>query len=225
MDVGSVLREAWELYRRHVVGFVLTAAVVFVAVDLVAALAEAGADEGFFAGLVWGAIGTAVTLVGFFWLQGALIETSRDVRERGGAASVTAAYAATRSHLSALIVGGVLLVVGVAVGLLLLIVPGLYLLTRWALVVPVIVLEDRRAGESFSRSSELVKGHGWDVFGVVIVTLVGLIVGRRLIQALFAPLPDFIDGWLGGLVASSVLAPFVALAWTTMYYRLREVEA
>ena len=222
MEVGSVLSEAWELYRRHVVRFVLTAAVVFVAVDLVAELADAGADEGFFAALVWGIIGTAVTLVGFFWVQGALIETSRDVRERGGATSVADTYAATRGHLTALIVGGVLLVVGVVVGLVLLIVPGLYLLTRCALVVPVIVLENRRAGESFSRSSELVSGHGWEVFGVVFVTLLGLIVGRRLIQALFAPLPDFVDGWLGGLVASSVLAPFVALAWTTMYYRLRE---
>ena len=44
---------------------------------------------------------------------------------------------------------------------------GLVLLTWWILIIPVIVLEGTRAGEAFSRSRELVRGHGWSVFGVI----------------------------------------------------------
>lgn len=220
MDVGSVLSEAWSLYKAHFLRFVVTAALVFVVIDLLTGLARTGADEGFLAAVVWGAIAVAVTLVGFFWVQGALVETARDVRAGAPDAPVTDAYAKTTRHLPALIVGGVIAALGVGIGLVLLIVPGLYLLTRWSLIVPVIVLEDRRAGESFSRSAELVRGHGWEVFGVVVVTLLIAFVLRIVVIALLAPLPEFLEGWLGGLIAGSLAFPLVALAWTTMYYRL-----
>jgi hypothetical protein len=223
VDVGSVLSEAWGLYRTHFVRFVITAALVFVVVDLVTGVARTTADEGWLASLVWGLISGAAGLIGLFWLQGALVETVRDVRDGVAERSVTEVYAATGKHLGALIVAGVLAGIGVAIGLVLLVLPGLYLLTRWSLIVPVIVLEDRRAGESFSRSSELVRGKGWEVFGVVFVTILLGVVAREIIIALFAPLPEFLEGWLGGLVASSLVFPFVALAWTTMYYRLAQV--
>lgn len=223
MDVGSVLGEAWALYKRHFVRFAVTAGLVFVVTDLVTGLARAGADEGFLAGLVWGLAALLVTLVGFFWVQGALVETVRGVRDHGTAdAPFTDAYARTSKHLTALIVAGVIAGVGILLGLALLVVPGLYLLTRWSLLVPVIVLEDRRAGESFSRSSELVKGHGWEVFAVVATTLVLGILVRSIVIALLAPLPEFLEGWIGGAVAGALVFPFVAAAWTTMYYRLRE---
>ena len=224
MDVGSVLSEAWALYRRHWVRFVLTAALVFVVTDLVTGLARVGADEGVLAGVVWGLIAVSVTLVGFFWLQGALVETVRDVR-RDADAPLTDAYARTTKHLPALIVAGVIAGVCVGLGLFLLLVPGLYLLTRWSLLVPVIVLEERRAGEAFSRSSELVRGHGWEVFGIVIATLLLGLVVRSIVIALLAPLPEFVEGWLGGALAGAVVFPFVAAAWTTMYYRLAQRPA
>ena len=226
MDVGSVLGEAWELYKRHFVRFVLTAALVFVVTDLVTGLARVGGDEGWLAGLVWGLAALLVTLVGFFWVQGALVETVRGVRQDGEAdAPFTEAYARTSKHLPALIVAGVIAGIGVLLGLALLIVPGLYLLTRWCLLVPVIVLEDRQAGESFSRSSELVKGHAWEVFAVVAVTVVLGILVRSLVIAILAPLPEFLEGWIGGTIAGALVFPFVAAAWTTMYYRLREPAA
>ena len=71
---------------------------------------------------------------------------------------------------------------------MLLIIPGLFLLTIWIAVIPAIVLEGRGIGESFGRSHDLVRGNGWNVFGVIILTIllliaVGLVVGLVLSPA------------------------------------------
>ena len=88
------------------------------------------------------------------------------------------------------------------------------------MVIPVIVLERRSTGEAFSRSREVVRGHGWSVFGLVIVTFLIVAIASGVIRAIFAPLPDFLDAWLGGLVAHSVTVPFAAAALTTAYFAL-----
>ena len=57
-----------------------------------------------------------------------------------------------------------------------LIVPGLVLLTWWAVIVPVVVLENKSAGEAFSRSRQLVRGYGWGVFGVIVLVVLLIVV-------------------------------------------------
>ena len=48
------------------------------------------------------------------------------------------------------------------------IVPGLILITIWAVVAPSIVVEDKGVFEAFGRSRELVRGNGWKVFVAII---------------------------------------------------------
>jgi hypothetical protein len=226
VSIGAVLDEAWNLYRRFFLRFVLVAAAVFVVVGLVNGLvAEAGDDSGL-AALFWGLIGAGVSIVGYFWLQGALVEAVRDVRDGRADAPIGDLFARTRPRLPALISAGVIAGLGIALGLLVFIVPGLYLLTRWFLIAPVIVLEGRSAGESFGRSWELVRGHAWDAFGLILLTLVAAGIGGGLVGALvrivLAPLPDFLAAWGASIVVNSLIAPFVALAWTLAYYRLAD---
>ena len=224
LDLGSVLSEAWELYRRFFLRFVGIAVAVFLVISLVQALASAAARDNVLAAVIWGIVGLVVSVVGFVWLQGALVAAVDDVRDGRADEPVAALFRRVRPRLPALLVGGVLAGLGVAVGLLLLIVPGLYLLTRWILLAPVIVLEGRRAGEAFSRSSELVRGHGWKVVALILLTLVISIVASSLVGIVLAPLPEFLDAWLGGLISNSLTAPFFALAWTLTYYRLARPE-
>jgi uncharacterized protein YqhQ len=66
-----------------------------------------------------------------------------------------------------------------------------------------------------------VRGNGWTVFGVILVTLVLALIAQLVFVSLFAFLPDFLQNWIGGLVANSLVTPFVALAWTLMYFHLR----
>jgi hypothetical protein len=223
VDISSVLASAWDLYRRFFGRFVLTAGVVYVGLDLLGAVAAAAADDGFGA-VLWGLVTFLLAIVGIFWVQGALAEAVHDVRDGKADLTIADLFARTRPRLPALIAAGILAGLGIALGLILLIVPGLYLLTRWCLITPVIVLEQRHAGEAFSRSWELVKGHGWSVFGLVLLTFIGVAIAGQLIVALFMWLPDFLGTWLGSLVAHALTVPFAAVTLTLAYYRLVELR-
>jgi hypothetical protein len=71
--------------------------------------------------------------------------------------------------LLGLIVASFLYGIGVAIGLILLIVPGLIVLTWWAVVAPVIVIERAGIIEAFGRSRRLVDGNGWIVLAAPIM--------------------------------------------------------
>jgi riboflavin transporter FmnP len=58
---------------------------------------------------------------------------------------------------------------------------------------------------------------------VIVVTGLGAAIISGIIQALLrAILPEFLGDWLGALAAHVVTAPFVAIAWTLMYFRLAQ---
>jgi hypothetical protein len=107
----------------------------------------------------------------------------------------------------------------------LLIVPGLILLTIWAVIAPVIVIEQTGALDAFGRSRALVRGYGWTVFGIVLVT--GLLSGvaTTLLQEAFSFLPRFLEILIGSTIAQAVVAPFTAIAIAITYFRLREAHA
>lgn len=71
---------------------------------------------------------------------------------------------------------GILYVFGVAFGFLLLIVPGLMLLTAWTVVVPALVVERTGIIGCFGRSAVLTRGHRWPIFGILVVFYVGVYV-------------------------------------------------
>jgi hypothetical protein len=220
MDISDVLGEAWSLYKRFLRQFFLTALVVFAVLDLISALAAQASTDSVLAGVFWGIVGLVISIVGYFWVQGALVEAVRDVMDGRADSSVGELYRKVQPRLPALIVAGLLAGLGIGLGLLLFVVPGLYLLTIWSLIVVVIVLEGRSAGEAFTRSRELVRGHGWSVFGLLIITFILVAIASGVIRLVFSPLPDFLDDWLGALIAHSLTVPFAAAALTVAYYRL-----
>jgi len=224
MTVGGVLDQSFALYQRFFWRFVATAAVVFAVLDLLSALGTTASDAAGQVLLLL--IGIVVSIVGTYWVQGALTEAVRDVRDGRIDTTIGELYRRTQPRLPALIVAGILAALGIVLGLVLLIVPGLYLLTRWVLIIPVIVIEGRSAGESFTRSSQLTEGHRWTVLGIVVVTLlIYLIAGAIVSGILSALLPDFLGVWLGSLAVHCLFTPLLALAWTTMYFELAQPAA
>jgi hypothetical protein len=220
VTIGGVLGEAWSLYKRFLGRFFLTALVVFAILDLLSGLADQASGDGWVRALVWGLIAAAIGIIGYFWVQAALVETVHDVRDGRADRSIGETYRAVQPVLPAAIIGGILAGIGITIGFILLIIPGLFLLTIWSMLIPVIVLERRSAGEAFSRSREVVRGHGWSVLGLVVVTFLLVAIASAVIRALFTPLPDFLEAWLGGLVAHSLTIPFAAAALTTAYFAL-----
>ena len=220
MTVGGVLSEAWELYKRFFGRFFLTAVIVFAVLDLLTALIEQAAGNGTGSKVLWGLIAAVVGIVGYFWVQAALVETVNDVRDGRADRSIGETYSAVRPRLGSVTIAGLLAGIGIAIGFVLLIIPGLYLLTIWSMVIPVVVLESRSAGESFTRSREIVSGHGWTILGLALLVFLLVAIVAGLISALFSPLPDFFDSWLGSLVGHAITVPFAAAVLTTAYFTL-----
>ena len=81
-------------------------------------------------------------------------------------------YARVKGRIA--LVVGLSLVMGIGIGLgcILLIVPGILLAVRWALAIPAAVLEDKGVGDSLSRSSELSEGNRWRIFVIMVLFFV-----------------------------------------------------
>ncbi len=225
MTVGGILGEAWRLYTKFFTRFFLVALIVFLVVNLLNALLGSLVGSG--SGLVFfvALLTIVVSLVGTFWMQGALVYAVDDVRDGRIDSSIGDLFERVRPYLWTLIGAGILAGLGIAIGFVLLIVPGLILLTWWCLIVPVIVFEGKRVGESFGRSRELVRGHAWTVFGVVIISVLLTAIASGIIRAIFSFLGHFLSIWIGGSIASAIVEPFLAIALTLMYFHLREGPA
>lgn len=225
MRIGEVLGEAWNLYKRFFGRFFLTAFIVFAILDLLTAAAHSASGDGWVSGAFWWIVAVVVGVIGYFWVQAALVATVDDVRDGRADRSIGETFQAVRPQLLSATLAGILAAIGVGIGLLLLIIPGLYLLTIWSMLIPVIVLERRSVGEAFGRSQDIVRGNWWPMFGLILIVFVGAGIVSGLVQAVFSPLPHFLDSWLGSLVGDSITVPFVAAAATTAYFHLLRRQA
>jgi hypothetical protein len=214
----GVISQAWDVYKRHwqhlfSIAFIVYAIVALVSLLLVLVLTWFGAI-----------LAAIISLVATFWVQGALIKAVEDVQDGRADFSIGETFQKVRPYLGSIIVAGLLAGLGIGLGLILLIVPGLILLTWWSMVIPVVVLEGRRAGESFGRSRDLVRGYAWNVFGVIVLTILILIGVSIAIGIVFLPLADWLASLIQQLVSVTIVTPFVATIWTLVYYRLKGRE-
>jgi hypothetical protein len=219
MSVRAVLRDAWAVYRESFGRYVAIAAVAFVVLNLVSlALEEGGAGAEGGAVVLWTALAVVVVL-GSFVAYAALVHGGDD--EAGAARGVTTAYAATARRLGTVLIAAAAQAIGITVGLLLFVVPGLYLAARWSLVFQALMLEQRPWRDAFGRSAELVRGHFRTMFGLVLVTFAASAVALVLPAAAerWLPLPDVLSGWVVGVAADSVAFPYFALLFNVAYAR------
>jgi len=122
--------------------------------------------------------------------------------------------------------GAVLLAaVGIALGFLLLIVPGIYLAIRWYFVPQAVVIESARGAGALARSGQIVQGTWWRTFGLVVLANIAIVIPGLILVLPFSAIAESTDRaiWqlLGSTLATSVTTPFVALLSTLLYYDLR----
>ncbi len=205
------------MYRAHARHLLMIALVVYLAAAVVeAVLGLLGVLGALLAGIVG--------IVAAFLLQAALVKAVEDVRDGRVDLSFSETLQAARPAVGSVAVASILAGIAIAIGLVLFIVPGLFLLTIWCLIVPVIVLEGVGAFSAFERSRQLVRGHGWQVFGTLVLVFLLLIVASIVLGLLLSPLPQAASDFIGGIVSGTLVAPFVALVLTLGYFRLRAAE-
>lgn len=220
LEPGRVIGETFAVYRDNLGPLLGSALVVFAIVELVAlALGEADSD-----GLILLAI--PLSLAGHALYTGVVVKLVQDVRDGRRDSSVGDLFSAAAPAIGSLILFTILYTLGVAVGFVLLVVPGLILLTIWSLGPPAIVVERIGPIEAFGRSRRLVKGNGWSVFLVLLVTfLIAAAVGIA-VGALGLAISDGVGvAYLASVIASALTAPIASLAVALMYFQLGGGEA
>jgi hypothetical protein len=219
VQAGDVIREAWAQYKAHWQHLLPFALVVYLLLGVVSLLLTIAL------GLFGALLGAVIGIIGVFWLQGALVEAVADIRDGRADLTMGQTFARARDRLGTLAIAGILAGLAVAAGLVLLIAPGLYLLTIWSVLIPVIVLEQRAVMEAFGRSRELVSGYGWNAFGVIVLCLLILIGVSIVVQLLtFWIGDDDARAYVQSVISNTIGIPFLALALTNMYFRLRAAK-
>jgi hypothetical protein len=215
VSVGDVVGEAFSIYRQNLGALLGSAIVVFVVVGLLSALLET-ADS-----WVLALLAAAVRLAGHALYTGFVVKLVQDVRDGRRDDSVGDLFSAAAPSILPLIGFGILFAIAVAIGFLLLIVPGLILLTIWSVGAPAIVVERIGPVEAFGRSRRLVKGEGWSVFATLLVVLL-IVIGVGIVLAIIAtPIGDGETAtYIASIVSSAITAPVFALAASIMYFDL-----
>lgn len=234
-SVGEILSHAFELYRLHWRNLALTVALIVVPLAIIQVLfvdlviddafgetvrrdgrevLDAGAGAAIAAGLV-----TAIATVLMWAVVTGAITRAAAGTFLGRDLDIGESYRYGLARLGSIILVGLLAGLAIAGGFLLLVIPGFFVLTRLTCALPALVIEDRRGTDALSRSWNLVAGHGWPVFGTIIVAgLISGIVGGILT----AP---FGDNTLGRAVAQSissiVTTPYMSLVGILIYLDVR----
>ena len=212
--LSGVLSEAWALYRRHASHFILISFVIFLVISVITALLS------WALGTVGALIGVIFSMFGTFLLQAALVKAVQDVRDGRVDLDLRQTVSAALPFLGAVAIASILASIGIVIGFVLIIVPGLILLTFWSLIVPEIVIGGSGALESFGRSWRTVRGYAWNVFGTYILVFLMLIAGEIVLSLILVALPLGWRNFISNLVSDTLVAPFIAAVITLIYYRL-----
>jgi hypothetical protein len=213
LDIGGVIRSVFDIYVDQASVLMPAAAVVFVITGIVReVLVAAGPGTALLAELISLIAGTLFT--------GMIVELVADVQDGRRDATPGQLLRAVTPVLGQLVLVGILAGVGVVIGFVLLVLPGLILLTLWSVAAPVVVLEHPGAVAALRRSRELVRGNGWQVFGVILALdlLVGVAAG---VLDLVAASAGTGVGIVVVVVVGVLTAPVSALASAVLYFRLR----
>jgi hypothetical protein len=216
LDVGRVIRRVFDIYVDQAPVLMPAAAVVFVITGIASALLVASGP-----GLL--PVALLISLLATWLFTGMIVELVSDIRDGRRDASVGQLLRAVSPVLGHLILVAIVAGIGIVVGLVLIVIPGLILITIWSVAAPVVVLERPPGLRALGRSRELVRGNGWQVFGAIFVLTILVALVSGVIEAIAES-----AGSAAGLVVTVVLgvltAPISALAQAVLYFELLDLK-
>jgi hypothetical protein len=217
IDIGAVISRTFEIYVDQASVLMPAAAVVFVFSGLLTILLIAAAP-----GLV--VLGLIISVIATMLFTGMVVGLVADIQDGRRDASVGQLLRAVTPVLGQLILVAVVAGIAEVIGFLLLVVPGLFLLTSWSVAAPVVVLERPGGVRALGRSRELVRGNGWQAFGVVLVLVIGVALVGGFVDLLAAAAGNAV-GLIVRVVVGVLTAPISALAAAVLYFDLRGAHA
>jgi hypothetical protein len=213
--LSGVLSEAWALYKRHASHFLLISFAIYLVIAVVTALLSLAL------GSFGAVVGGLLSLFGTFLLQAALVKAVQDARDGRIDLDLRATINAALPFVGAVAIAGILASIAIGIGFVLIIIPGLILLTFLSLIVPEIVIGGATAFESFGRSWRTVRGYAWHVFGTYVLVFIIMIVAEFILGLILLALPNVARTFISDIVVGTLVAPWLAAVVTLVYDRLK----
>ncbi|MGH9041572.1 MAG: hypothetical protein ACRDZ3_15235 [Acidimicrobiia bacterium] len=256
LSVGEILDVSLKIWLRHFV--VLAKIVLFVVapVQIVASLLLASAipDSDLFfdpsafdtsaetvedpfadfdggdAAAVFAAFGVVTILSGLaFVFSSAAALRAVTVAYLGGAPDWRDSLRLALNRVGPLLALSILMGLGMTLGFVLCLAPGVWLAVGWSLAFVALLAEDIGATDSLRRSWRLVKGRWWATFGVLLIAFLLNVVVDQIVSIPFAIgsifSPNSVIGFglsaVAAIISDVITTPFVAAVFVLVYFDLR----
>jgi hypothetical protein len=212
LDTAAVFERIFAIYRAQASVLLPAALIVFL---IPAALVVTDS--------IW--LQLAASFIMTVYYQGLVVQAVRDIQDGVRDLALGRLFRSVMPALSQLLWTAILVLLGVAAGTLAFIIPGIVLATMWSVSVPVVVCEVRSAPQALGRSRQLVHGHGWRVFGVLVVTVLIIFIAQSFLGAAANGVSGSDVAFaLAVLVSNAITAPFLALASAVLYLELLKLK-
>jgi hypothetical protein len=237
-SIGGVLDDGVRLYRasfREIWPLLIVNAILAITLPLIlgfdqsipSSLQQAQAFyQMIFKPSYW--VGFLVVLLANLVIYGALLGCIDRVA-KGATMTLGEALQLGSSKLARVFGASILFGLAVAVGLMLFIIPGIYLIGIFQLVFVAIILENARIGEAFGISRRLIKGHWWrsaTIISVAIIIVLVLSFLGTLVTAFAAVLRPsvatvLVANQIVSLVLNAIIVGWMPSVLLAMYYDLK----
>jgi hypothetical protein len=230
--IGEILSAAFQLYRRHWRTLMAIAAVVVVPLTLLQygighwfrtsgqqLHDPAEVSTSFWAVASASLLAALVALLLYQVLTGAI---TRNIATEvtGQDLNLEQSYRFGFARLGPILVVSILVGLATLLGLIVFIIPGIYIGVRLAVSTQALVVEGKRGTEAMRRSWDLVGGHWWHAaFTLLVAALITGLV-NAVITAPFSAGAWFLQG-IAAAVATTVTLPYGALVGVLLYLNLR----
>lgn len=233
-DIGRVISRTVGLISRNIVPFgtmslIFAGAPYFIIQMLTPGLIQS--DPSMVTVLIFG--GAIVSLVGGMVLQGALTRASIDDLS-GAGVNIGTALSAALAVLLPMIGLGILMALGIGIGMIFLVIPGVYLALCWAVSAPVLIVERLGIVGSLQRSTALTQNHRWPILGLVVLFVVIIIIINMIVGFLIPGGAMALMGLPGGetpylaFIILTIVQVFTSMIATaggaSIYFELRQVK-
>ncbi|HUM10763.1 MAG TPA: hypothetical protein VLT82_07440 [Myxococcaceae bacterium] len=212
-SIGSAISRSVAVWGKNLPFFFAVSVVAYIPMLLLSPAIPTSANG-------WGLylLGFVISMVLAYVVTGLMTySVLEQLRGRSPSASASISYGLSRAGplLAAAIFTGLM----IGAGMLLLVIPGIILAVRWALISPVVIAE--RNVDPRARSAELTAGHRWALFGLLL--LLGIAGGAlgAIARLIVGQSTTFVSQLLGQTLPQALVLSFSAVLYGVIYYQLR----
>lgn len=233
LSTSELLDRTFHLYRNHFVLFVGIAAIPQLVVLLLRLVAAGTAAAGSIISSAFVSIVAALASFVAIEISHAATVIAVSDLHLDRPASISSSYAVAKGSLGRVI--GISLAIGFAagIGMIFLLIPGIYLYLMWSLAIPVTVLEGGGLSTTTNRSQSLTKGSRGRIFVICLLLIILTIVVSVIIELPLELLARIFGNQtvivsaaqafsaIGQFISGSLVGPLVTIALTLIYYDQR----